>query len=669
VNIRSSSIEQKGDGKRGIKASGMLMVNGVLYLLARNAGNSQLAWSSDHGATWTWADWKCTESLGCPTFLNFGRNYAGARDGFVYVYSPDTDSAYERADRMVLARVPKDSLRDDDAYEFFERLDAAGQPVWTKDIAQRGAVLKHCGRCYRSGVTYNAPLHRYLWCVTMPVEDKRLAGGLTIYDAPEPWGPWTVAFTTEAWDVAPGESASFPTKWMSADGRTMHLVFSGNDSFSVRKSTLVANSTNAPAAGTAPQLRVSDNHRYLVDQQGRPFFLLADTPWFLQKLPIEDVRRVLDDRKAKGFNALFLELLDDSRIKSVDGYGAVAFEPPTDITKPAEAYWRYAEQVVEEAERRGLFVIHNSIWFGAGKGLWMHHVTPENCRVYGDFIARRFARFKNLMWMHVGDRNPDARLVACARELAAAVRRHAPHQLQTTHLQPQFASATHFNQDDWLNVNMAYTYGVAYLHVLPEYQRGNPVRPVILGETGYEGEPNSIHLLPDAKKGDLWNPYRIRRNAWWAALSGACGYCAGTRLWRWEPNWREVLNAKSSQQAPLIRWLFEPRPWWRLVPDEKHELVTAGYGTWKQPDYATAAFADDGSLAVVYVPSPRTLTVNLGKLMARVRASWFDPTSGELKTVAGGPFANRGLHEFAAPGRNSDGDGDGDWVLVLEPSR
>ncbi|MBI5684811.1 MAG: serine hydrolase [Verrucomicrobia bacterium] len=238
VNLRSPSIEQKGDGKRGVKASGLLMVDGVLYLSARNAGNSQLAWSADRGATWTWSDWKCTESFGCPTFLNFGKNYAGARDGFVYIYSHDSDSAYERADRMVLARAPKDRLRDVETYEFFECLDASSQPVWTKDIAQRGAVLESPGRCYRSGVTYNAPLRRYLWCVTMLVEDKRLAGGLAIYDAPEPWGPWTVAFATDAWDVAPGETASFPTKWTSADGRTVHLVFSGDDSFSVRKATL-----------------------------------------------------------------------------------------------------------------------------------------------------------------------------------------------------------------------------------------------------------------------------------------------------------------------------------------------------------------------------------------------------------------------------------------------
>ena len=92
VNIRSPSGEQRGDGKAGPKASGMLMVDGVLYMWARNAGNARLAWSKDHASTWKWSDWKFTTSFGCPTFLNFGRNYAAAGDAYVYIYSHDNDS-------------------------------------------------------------------------------------------------------------------------------------------------------------------------------------------------------------------------------------------------------------------------------------------------------------------------------------------------------------------------------------------------------------------------------------------------------------------------------------------------------------------------------------------------------------------------------------------------
>jgi CubicO group peptidase (beta-lactamase class C family) len=238
VNLRAPSFEQRGDGARGKKASGMLMVDGVLYAWVRNAGNAQLAWSRDRGATWQWSDWRLTESFGYPTFLNFGRNYDGARDAYVYVYSHDHDSAYRAADRMVLARVPKSQIAHREAYEFFAGLDDAGQPRWSADVGQRRAVFEHPGKCYRSGITYNAPLRRYLWCQVLPGPDPRFAGGLGIYDAPEPWGPWTTVFFTTQWDVGPGETASIPTKWISDDGRTIHLVFSGNDCFSVRQGVL-----------------------------------------------------------------------------------------------------------------------------------------------------------------------------------------------------------------------------------------------------------------------------------------------------------------------------------------------------------------------------------------------------------------------------------------------
>jgi hypothetical protein len=77
----------------------LLSVNGVLYLWMRNAGNSQLAWSSDHGANWSCSNWRFTNSFGCPTFVNYGRNYEGNRDGFAYVLSTDADDAYTVADR------------------------------------------------------------------------------------------------------------------------------------------------------------------------------------------------------------------------------------------------------------------------------------------------------------------------------------------------------------------------------------------------------------------------------------------------------------------------------------------------------------------------------------------------------------------------------------------
>jgi len=239
INIPSATGEQKGDGKTGKKASGILSVGGTLYMWTRNAGNAQLTWSSDRGETWTWADWKLTNGFGCPTFLNFGKDYAGARDDFVYVYSLDADGAYEPSDRMVLARVSKERIKGRDSYQFFRGLDD-GKPVWTKDVNERGGVLTHPGKCYRSMVTYNPGLKRYLWCVTRPIKDKKPAAyGMAIYDAPEPCGPWTIAFEADTWGVDAGESCGFPSKWISADGKTLYLVFAGDDAFCVRKAEII----------------------------------------------------------------------------------------------------------------------------------------------------------------------------------------------------------------------------------------------------------------------------------------------------------------------------------------------------------------------------------------------------------------------------------------------
>lgn len=248
INVRSPSGENLGLGANGVKASGLLMVDGVLYMLVRNANNSQLAWSTDHGRSWNWANWRFVTSFGYPAFLNFGKNYTDARDDYVYVYSHDADSAYMSADHMVLARVPKERIRERGAYTFFVRLNADGAPIWSGDINDRGAVFESSGRCARSSISYNAGLKRYIWWQSGPRGGEgdvhfrggfevgvRFRGGFGIYDAPEPWGPWTTVYFTKEWDVGPGEAGCFPTNWMSADGQICYLVFSGNDYFSIRK--------------------------------------------------------------------------------------------------------------------------------------------------------------------------------------------------------------------------------------------------------------------------------------------------------------------------------------------------------------------------------------------------------------------------------------------------
>src|SRR5262249_51653019 len=99
-------------------------------------------------------------------------------------------------------------------------------------------------------------------------------------------------------------------------------------------------------------------------------------------------------------------------------------------------------------------------------------------------------------------------------------------------------------------------------------------------------------------------------------------------------------------------------------------VVTAGYGTFASSghvidsDYLTAARTPEGGLVLAYAPTPRTFTVDMTKLASPAVARWWDPSRGTFTAIAGSPFANSGARAFTSPGPN--GDGDGDWLLVLE---
>ncbi len=220
VNIRSKTGETKGDGAAGAKASGMVMVDGVLYMWVRNLGNSQLLWSRDRARTWEWG-FKLDRGFGSPAFLNFGRNYAQARDEFVYAYSQAGPSAYELDDGVVLARAPKARLHERAAWQFFTRLEG-GRPVWSDDIGAARPVFRYPRHCQRVDAVYHAPARRYLLVVGYGHN-----GGWGIYDAPEPWGPWSVAFHTEYWGLGETHGYRIPSKWISEDGHNLALVFSG----------------------------------------------------------------------------------------------------------------------------------------------------------------------------------------------------------------------------------------------------------------------------------------------------------------------------------------------------------------------------------------------------------------------------------------------------------
>lgn len=261
------------------KSWGTICVGGVLYSWTvpdvPDTGGPrdhyryiELARSTDHGATWAKAPWRWRgeDNLIVPTFLVYGKDNAGARDHYVYSYfiRPQYLGVSERGNGgfglhihkpgvLFLARVQQDRIfAGRDAYEWFTGMDD-GKPTWGP-LSEKTPVFENSdGTGWCVSASYDPGLGRYLLATEHSVSHSSV---MCLFDAPEPWGPWT---TVKYWtmDDPFGKNRvgstldwadnvfffSFAPKWFSADGRNFTLVFTGggggsnNDSINTVRGT------------------------------------------------------------------------------------------------------------------------------------------------------------------------------------------------------------------------------------------------------------------------------------------------------------------------------------------------------------------------------------------------------------------------------------------------
>ena len=241
------------------KSEGLLALGNTLYLWRDGKGSDNANFSSaglyrsdDFGATWRATGVAFSkekgafapgdEGLFALAFCQFGRGYEGARDHFVYIYAPDViDPSHwslRKPGRVNLLRVPRSRIEDQSAYEVFTGLDASGRPQWTASVARRQPVWEDpINGTHRMAASYNPGLKRYL---LTNVTVNRF-GWMTLYDAPEPWGPWTLAhveYNPERWGTWT-ILFTFVNKWLSPDGRSFVLVHTRNDSWSTIEGTFI----------------------------------------------------------------------------------------------------------------------------------------------------------------------------------------------------------------------------------------------------------------------------------------------------------------------------------------------------------------------------------------------------------------------------------------------
>lgn len=423
------------------------------------------------------------------------------------------------------------------------------------------------------------------------------------------------------------------------------------------------------------RLKVSDNRRYLVHENGTPFFWLGNTAWLIsERLNRDEVEFYLNKEREAGYNVEQIQVLNG--VPTFDIYGHQANDDSFDFDKFTHAgeygYWEHLDYIVGMAETNGIYIAMDCIW-----GSQIDVMTPAKASKYGKFLGERYKDRPNIIWMIGGDIMGDKGMESWDA-LARAIKAADPNHLMTFHPRGRTTSAWWYNDREWLDFNMFQSghrrYGQRngdgdytikdnteednwrYVEMSKEQEaRGKkqearnkgqdkgfepvvrivtgPLKPVIDGEPSYEDIPQGLHDFSAPR----WQDYDVRRYAYWAVFGGCFGHTYGHNSimqfmrpgllgsFGAEKPWWDAMKDPGYGQMKYLKWLMLALP---FTEGENDQSVIAG-DNGERYDRIIATRGKDYLL--VYNYSGKTMQIDLRKISGTKKNVWMmDPTDGSL---------------------------------------
>lgn len=428
------------------------------------------------------------------------------------------------------------------------------------------------------------------------------------------------------------------------------------------------------------RLKVSENKRFLVTDEGKPFFWMADTAWeLLHRCSKEEAIMYLEKRAEQGFNviqAVALAELDGLNTPNPEGERPLFENNPA---RPNEKYFEHVDFIINKADELGIYIALLPTWgdkvftntWGKGPVIF----NPSNARAFGKWIGERYKDFDNVIWVVGGDRNPreGSTDVKTWNEMAEGIAEAAGgyrETLMSFHPQPTDSggSSNWFHQEDWLDFNMHQTGHCAnrgtYKHITHDYKL-RPVKPVLDGEPLYEEHPNCFN----AKKLGYSVASDIRRIMYWNVFAGAFGQTYGCHdVWQMykqdkEPinkplrPWPKALDLPMANQVKHLKNLMLSRPFLSRIPDQSMVLDAQA----ENDDFVIATRDQHGSYAMIYFPTGKPIALTFSAFKGKsLKGTWYDPRTGH--SFEGQKILNKEKLEITPP---TAGKGH-DWVLVVD---
>lgn len=420
------------------------------------------------------------------------------------------------------------------------------------------------------------------------------------------------------------------------------------------------------------KLQVSPDGHFFQDETGAPFFYLADTAWLLfNKLKLEEVRRLFEDRKAKGFNAIqaviFRDLFEPN---SPNVYGVRPFESEEDMwaVNLNPKWMDHVRKVVEMAREMELYLGLLPTWGDK----WNEHsnsagpviLDAHSAREYGRYLSDSLQEYENILWLLGGDSPIQSQAHAdIVHAMAAGTRSGgSADRLMTFHSCHDAASEI-FHAAEWLDFN-CFQSGHAhpniedYLQVERQY-RIRPYKPCLNSEANFEACP--MFVMQGEKDSPPYEPlfsdYDVRKCLYRSVLAGGAGFVYGCepirQLYRKGdrvhvfarydmPEWTDVLDAPGAGQMRILPDILKSRAYFTRVPAQELLLpltrfigVAMNYevpGNDHPAAHIRVASCTLGGYVMAYCPVRQLIQLDTSGMDAkRLRVTLYDPATGDCE--------------------------------------
>jgi hypothetical protein len=481
------------------------------------------------------------------------------------------------------------------------------------------------------------------------------------------WKPWQHSITTEAVDGRPplveavfeGPSGkSFHGSAFTDDGIHFtiraafpeygqwkwHIVSSNKSLENNRGKVEVTRYIGDNPLYHHGDIRISEDKRYLIYEDGSPFLWIGDTGWnAIYNSTMEEWKIYVDARAAQRFTVIQVNPRGVGNRSTASAKPNVSFRP--DGTNNPE-FWNDLENKIHYANEKGILIMM------AGLGTaWRDTmaVNPKNQK-FETYVAGRMASL-----LVVFSPSFDQLFEDGLDKIAAELRKYSTH-LVTQHPGTNHSANMTFRATTSVDFSGLQTghHGGDLTKVFESAREwtldlwgGAPVKPIILLEAMYDAHGNN--------KSNAWREEDSRKPGWVAWFSGAKGFTYGAgdvppkvpdghgAVWMFNKDsstydyWQKAINWESAAQITNMHDFLDAIDWWNLSPSPeliRNQVV---------PDtlQMVVAKTGDSDLIVAYLPGNSKIILDMSAYLGAYSYTWFNPQTGRynpsIKISGGDP--------------------------------